>query len=593
MKLAGPSNPRALGATGAVAVLVMLGLVIAAPRPHVTVPTAQSILTTSGSPRPGCIGLVAAVPTDDVDGIAPLIAAYDAGNHLLGGQCIDVRVLPSPAGAVADALVRGWKASTDGPAPQVWLPGSSIWVDLVRARTLSTGAAILPQSTPSFAQSPFVIAMPRPMAEALGWPDHPVGFSDLLAIGTNPKGWAAVGHPEWGSLRLGKTNPLLSTSGLNALVAAYFAASRVSADLSLGDLSNPKVLAFVKGVELATVHYGQSATVFLQDLARADAEGNALTYVSAIALDEREVLAYNAGLIAGMNGRKPSVPLAALYPKEGTLISDNPFVVLNSLSNQQRAASDDLLAYLMAAPQQNVLQREGYRDSAGHTASPSTGADGTLSAQPKAVIKAPAGNVLDRLQASWWKVRKPARVLIVVDVSGSMSQDVGGGATKLDLVKAALLASIDQVGDDDEVGLWQFSDQHTELVPIGPAASQRGRLKQAVASLVPEGGTLLYTTVLDAWDYVRKTGDPGHINAVVVLTDGQDNGSPANAYDQLTADLSGQARDSAVRVFTVAYGGDADRNALSHIAQASSGEAYDATDPTLIREVFLAILSNF
>src|SRR3546814_2992528 len=76
----------------------------------------------------------------------------------------------------------------------------------------------------SFMLTPLVIAMPRPMAEALGWPDEPLGFADILALGKDQAGWGAYDHPEWGAFRLGKTNPNFSTSGLSALVAQAYAA---------------------------------------------------------------------------------------------------------------------------------------------------------------------------------------------------------------------------------------------------------------------------------------------------------------------------------------------------------------------------------
>ncbi|HKC83537.1 MAG TPA: VWA domain-containing protein, partial [bacterium] len=255
-------------------------------------------------------------------------------------------------------------------------------------------------------------------------------------------------------------------------------------------------------------------------------------------------------------------------------------------------AAAGLLSFLGAPAQQATLVQAGYRDASGKVV-PSPAGAGTLADQPRVVIKPPSGGVLAKVQASWWTVRKPARVLVIVDTSGSMADVVQGSNTKLDLAKAALLAAIGQVGDDDELGLWSFSDQHHELVPLGRVGIQRDKLKAAIAGLRANGGTLLYQSVLDGWNYVRQTADPLHISAVVVLTDGQDNGSPDGELNKLTSSLSGQPAAGSVRVFTVAYGHDADKADLLEIATAARGEAYDASDPTLIREVFLAVLSNF
>ncbi len=71
----------------------------------------------------------------------------------------------------------------------------------------------------SFQLTPLVIAMPRPMAEALGLARGAARLRRHPAPSRRTRqGWAAHGHPEWGAFQLGKTNPNFSTSGLSALV---------------------------------------------------------------------------------------------------------------------------------------------------------------------------------------------------------------------------------------------------------------------------------------------------------------------------------------------------------------------------------------
>jgi Ca-activated chloride channel family protein len=48
-----------------------------------------------------------------------------------------------------------------------------------------------------------------------------------------------------------------------------------------------------------------------------------------------------------------------------------------------------------------------------------------------------------------------------------------------------------------------------------------------------------------------------------------------------------------VRIFPIAFSGDADLQTLSDIAEATDAAAYDATDPTTIDRVFTAVVSNF
>lgn len=584
-----PSNPRALVATAVFAGLVTAGLVWQLPAHRAAaerqaVSAAEQSLLIAGNPfSADCIGVLVSVSDEDMDALSPLLAAYNAGSPKVDGRCVQVRVALSAPGSMVARLSKGWDEKASGREPTVWLPGSSLWLNLVRAASAARAAPIVLEPAPSLAQSPLVIAMPRPMAQALGWPAAEIGFADLVAIAQDPRGWGRAGHPEWGPIRLGKTSPISSTTGLQALVSAYFAASGISADLTSANLGDPHVLAFVHGVELATVHYGTTTTSFLTALSAADAAGGALDYVSAVALSEQQVLAYDA--------RHPHVPLVAVYPKEGTLVSDSPFAVLASATAAERAGAADLLHFLQAPAQQAAFQAAGYRDAKGRAGSALTGSPAVLADHPKTIIKSPPSGVLAQVQSSWWKVRKPARVLVIVDVSGSMDDAVPGtGHTKLELAKAALGAAVAQVGDSDQVGLWTFSNTVDRVTDPVPMETGRAAVELHVLNLHASGGTALYDAVDRA--ITANPPVPGYATATVVLTDGEDNQS-RTALAQLLTHERDRRPDAATRIFTIAYGLDANREVLSQIAEASWAESYDASNPALISEVFNALLSNF
>jgi Ca-activated chloride channel homolog len=214
--------------------------------------------------------------------------AHDYSGHKVAGQCVEVAVQNKSSGEAMVALARGWNEQADGgQRPDVWTPASSGWVNLLRYRLERSGggADMVPGDTPGIAVAPLVIAMPRPMAQALGWPRKRLGWDDILKIAKDPRGWGGYGHPEWGRFRLGKTNPNFSTSGLNATVGAYFAATHKADDLSSGDLDSAAVQSYVRGVEGSVVHYGDTTLTFLQGLQRADDAGEGMSYVSAVAVE--------------------------------------------------------------------------------------------------------------------------------------------------------------------------------------------------------------------------------------------------------------------------------------------------------------------
>ena len=96
-----------------------------------------------------------------------------------------------------------------------------------------------------------------------------------------------------------------------------------------------------------------------------------------------------------------------------------------------------------------------------------------------------------------------------------------------------------------------------------------------------------------AVDEVRRGAGPDTINAVVVMTDGNNENPEDDDLDGLIRELDQQALEDGVRVFTIAYGQDADLETARRLSEASRAAAYDATDPLTIDSVFTNVLSNF
>src|SRR5204863_95465 len=70
-----------------------------------------------------------------------------------------------------------------------------------------------------------VLAMPRPVAERIGWPRRQPTWSQ--AYGLALQGWKAAGKPELGEFRMGTSDPFVSTAGLATLVASGYAAAEL------------------------------------------------------------------------------------------------------------------------------------------------------------------------------------------------------------------------------------------------------------------------------------------------------------------------------------------------------------------------------
>jgi len=582
-----------------------------------TITAALGVGTSPAGAGGGCVKVDIASSPEKLTLLTELGQRFERTDAEANGRCIAISVARVSSGAGEQLLAADWpRPKSNGPRPVIWSPAASTWGGVLDQHRADAGKEPY-VTTPGdqFMLTPLVIAMPQPMAEALGWPDTPLGFTDILALATDTAGWAGKGHPEWGPFRFGKTNPHFSTSGLAETVAQYYAATGKTRDLTLEDLVRPDVETFQQGVESAVVHYGDTTLTFLNNLYRSDRRGDPFGYASAVAVEEKSVVDYNAGdpdgiLDPGEEPRAPRVPLVAIYPKEGTLFSDNPLIVLDApwVSGAEADAARQFSEFVTRAQNQRRVLKFGFRPGNPEVAigKPITAANGLDPNQPQTTLEVPEPEVLARVIDQWDTVRKKARVLLVIDVSGSMGDqaDPSTGETKLDLAKRAAIAALEEFQPDDQVGLRVFSTEISEeeptdyldLVPIGAVSDNRAELERRIENLIPTQGTPLYTVTHDSYAVMVEQFDETRINAVVLLSDGRNEDDRNTDLQELLRFLRSENEgesNTPVRIFPIAYGGDADLGTLGRIAEATNAAVYSAVDPATIINVFNAVVSNF
>ena len=487
--------------------------------------------------------------------------------------CVWVRVHTVGSGRAAELLDADWADAPEalGPAPALWVPASGAWVALANERAAARGQAPVAGDGPSFARSPTVIAMPEPMARALGWPEQPVGWATLARLAADPRGWASTGHPEWGAFKLGKADPNLDDSALLQTIA-----------------TNTDV-ATATALEASVVYYGDASWPFLDtwwrlDQKGGDAPGDAPGFASAVVTDARTVLAYDRGSPNGVVPAKPreklpKVPLVAITPDGSPSASDNPMapVLRPWVSPDARQGAEAFTRFATGPAATALVAKEGF-EPGGSPVAAYTGVDAVL--------------------ADWEARRKQGRLLLLVDVSASMGDRTDprddDSPTKMDLAKIALLRSLGALSDDDDVGLRTFTTGPDDelvmqdVVPIGPLGAQREAIEAAIVALRPQIGSPLYAAERAAFATMESGFDPVRINGVVTLTDSHNEYDPENDRKELLARLH-----PPVRMFGIAYSDSADLGALRRIAQATNSRAYDATNPQVVSDAVYAAVSNF
>jgi Ca-activated chloride channel family protein len=551
-------------------------------------------------------------------------AAKDYKARKSGSHCFSITVDNQNSGATMRALADGWPAGGK-PRPDIWSPAGTIWLLLAKQKATATTRKLFPDQDPQpIVTSPLVIAMPEPMAKSLGWPERNIGWRTLADAARNSKTfWGSHDRPEWGEFKLGKTNPGYSTSGLNATLATAVVAKGMSTGLTSQDVKSSAVESLVSDTESAVVHYGETTLTFMQNLRRADDATTptnpnaALRYISAVTVEEQAVVAYNMGYPCGTfsteagckkRSTAPHTRLVAIYPSDGILYSDHPFIELNGMSQEKKDVADDFAAHLRTAKTQREFNPLGFRTWNNQPTPLLTPAHGALRNPPIKRLPLPEPAALGTLLDVWPKLRRRAHVSVLIDTSGSMGQRVtdSDSPSKMNLLKqsAPQLFGPDGFADNDQVGLWEFSDTDKNKVPMGPMSgnwegtARRKALAVAFAKLRPDGETALYRCIGDAVDQLRAHYDPSAINAVVVLTDGRNEPKDGKGLDTLLDSLADHRKP--VRVFTIAYGNGADeqvtadKTVLEDIAEASDAHAYDAKDrPADIAQILANVISNF
>jgi hypothetical protein len=289
--------------------------------------------------------------------------------------------------------------------------------------------------------------------------------------------------------------------------------------------------------------------------------------------------------------------LGITVPESGTTMLDYPLVSVATGADARAAAVvakalADRLRSPDTAPQRTAA---GFRPPSG-TPTQVAGVTGRVER-----LEVPSPDATADLVSTWTSLNVDARMLAVLDVSGSML-DVEGSRTRAELARDAMLAALRTAPDTWDLGLWAFSlglghkdADYRVLAPIRTLAAtvggrtQREDLADAVRKLpdLAGGGTALYDTTLAAYRAVADGYLSDRFNSVVLLTDGRNEDWDGLRLQQLL-DALARERDKArpLPVITIGMGPEADTSALHRISEVTGGQSYVVRDPRELEQVF-------
>ncbi len=524
-------------------------------------------------PKPGSLELLFVYGSEKEAWLEDVTQKFNRQNPTLSdGQSFRIKTRPMGSGESVDEVLAGrLKAHLLSPA-------SEAFIKLGNAQSqVKTGKDLI-ASTENLVLSPVVIAMWKPMAEALGWGEKAVGWRDILEMAKDQQGWAKYDYPQWGRFKFGHTHPDYSNSGLISLFAEVYAATGKQANLTLEDVNKPETAEYVADIERAVVHYGRSTGFFGEKLFN-----NGPSYLSAAVLYENMV-------IDSYKRNDLPFPVVAVYPSEGTFWSDHPVGVVQRdwVSDKHKEAAKIYLNYLLDSPQQERAMHYGFRpaDVSIPLAAPIDPAHGVDPMEPKTTLEVPSVEVMDAIKKLWYQNKKHSNVILVLDTSGSMTS-----SQKMANAKEGALQLLNMLGEQDTFSLLPFNTKPSWAIQGEQVKEGREAARKKIQSLFAGGGTALYDAVSQANGYLGQNPQPGKISAIVVLSDGDDSSS-SKKLPELLSELEFDSESHPVRVFTIGYGSGANSHILGQLAENTQAKFYRG-NPENIRTVFREISTFF
>ena len=501
-------------------------------------------------------------------------------------------------------LVRGLGRGRRGPAAGDLVAGRQL-VGRDRRTSASTDdgrRADRAGEAEPFMLTPLVIAMPEPMAEALGYPETPIGYADILALRPGPgRAGPPTATPSGARSGSARPTPTSRPAACRRSIAQTYAATGKTEDLTA---RGPRPAR-------ASIDFATRRRVGRRALRRHHAH-----------LPQQPVPQRPAGHLAHLRlgrrrrgevghrlqprqprrrrsspARSPARRASRSSPstrRRARSSRDNPFFVLDAdwVDDARGARAPSASSEFVQQPenQEQVLEfgfrpgnpdvAVGEPDRARPTASTPT--------SPRPLLEVPEPAVLIELLERWEEQRKPARVLLRdrrlrLDGRGRRPDDRRRPSSTWPSRPPSTPSTSSTTTTRSACG----SSPPTSATRTTPRAVPRPRPDRADRRRAREPQTKRARprsrptarrstrATQDGLRARRSTATtPTRINAVVLLTDGvNDDGEPDDDRDQLDELLVGPRRPGRgpasrrpVRVFTIAYG---DRRRPGHAAAAS------------------------
>lgn len=176
--------------------------------------------------------------------------------------------------------------------------------------------------------------------------------------------------------------------------------------------------------------------------------------------------------------------------------------------------------------------------------------------------------------------RAPVHLVYLVDTSGSMDSP-----DKLGLAKKSLHMLTDSLKPGDTVALCTYAgDTREVLAPTG--IDRKAEIHAAIEQLTSGGGTAMSSGIDTAYALAKRTQVKGHVNRVIVLSDGDANIGPAS-HEEILRRIE-QYKQEGITLSTVGLGnGNYQDTMMEQLADKGDGNYSYVDDEKQAKKVFV------
>jgi Ca-activated chloride channel family protein len=417
--------------------------------------------------------------------------------------------------------------------------------------------------------SPVVLGLRASVATRLGWDRARPTWAQIAT---------AAGD---GAFSYGMTSPAASNSGFSALVAVASAladdgstkgSDRPPLELAGIEKAAPKLKTFFAGQTLTAGSSGWLSDSYVRRVTQGGEDP-----VDGLVNYESVLLSLNA------SGRLPE-PLTLIYPSDGVITADYPLTLLGSAPPGARDGFRKLTEYLRRPEVQRRIMTQAYRRPV------VAGVRPDAARFPAAPLELPFPASLDAadalIGAFYDRLRRPARTIYVLDVSGSMQGDriigLRKALTGLTGADDSLAGRFQRFHNRESVTLIPFNSRPQQarsyLIPDQRPKTELGKIRSFAQSLSVGGGTAIYDSLKQAFDAAKREAaqNEGKFTSIVLMTDGENtSGSDFAAFRTRYPSLQ-----HGVPVFPILFG-EGRTDEMNALAQLTGGRTFDARSQSL------------